>query len=87
MGAGRRFDKARGKDKDRRATSAAHATPSIPKVHGCPVPEPICCFSGEPILPGGDGVRMECSNDRCPFENVLLHQECFEALEDHLVGK
>ncbi|KAE9413360.1 hypothetical protein Angca_004578, partial [Angiostrongylus cantonensis] len=84
MGSARRNDKARGKEKDRRAKSACPA-PLVPKVYGCPVPEPIHCFSGESIPLGGDGVRMECSNEKCPFENVLLHQECFEALEDHLV--
>ncbi|CAJ0590000.1 unnamed protein product [Cylicocyclus nassatus] len=28
---------------------------------------------------------MECSNEKCPFADVLLHQECFDAFEDHLV--
>ncbi|KHJ89656.1 hypothetical protein OESDEN_10514, partial [Oesophagostomum dentatum] len=28
---------------------------------------------------------MECSNEKCPYADSLLHQECFEALEDHLV--
>ncbi|KAK6755997.1 hypothetical protein RB195_014408 [Necator americanus] len=84
MGSARKHDKARGKDKDNKATSA-HPVPLIPKICGCPVPDPIRCFVGEPLPLGGDGVRMECSNEKCPFTDVLLHQECFDAFEDHLV--
>ncbi|EYC43543.1 hypothetical protein Y032_0490g2382 [Ancylostoma ceylanicum] len=84
MGSARKHEKARGKDKEAKATTA-HPVPLIPKVCGCPVPDPIRCFIGEPLPLGGDGVRMECSNEKCPFADVLLHQECFDAFEDHLV--
>ncbi|KJH46773.1 hypothetical protein DICVIV_07148 [Dictyocaulus viviparus] len=84
MGSARKNDKARSKDKDRKATSV-HPTPLIPKVHGCPVPDPIRCFEGKPLPIGDEGVTMKCSNEKCPFENVLLHERCFEAFEHHLV--
>lgn len=83
MGSARKHDRARGKDKESKAP--AHPTPVVAKVCGCPVPDPIRCFLGEPLPPGADGVKMECSNEKCPFADVLLHQKCFEAFEDHLI--
>ncbi|KAK6046100.1 hypothetical protein COOONC_16395, partial [Cooperia oncophora] len=84
MGSARKHDRARGKDKSSKTTSVQPA-PSVTKVHGCPVPDPIRCFIGTPLPVGDDGVRMECSNEKCPFADVLLHQRCFEAFEDHLI--
>uniref|UniRef100_A0A1I7XU63 Headcase domain-containing protein n=1 Tax=Heterorhabditis bacteriophora TaxID=37862 RepID=A0A1I7XU63_HETBA len=82
MGAARKHDKARGKDKD---VKNAQPALDLPRIYGCPVPDPVQCSIGKPILPGEDGVTMECSNEKCPFASQLLHQLCFESFEDHLV--
>ncbi|VDO38873.1 unnamed protein product [Haemonchus placei] len=95
MGSARKHDRARGKDKSNRTQALTQPTPSATKICGCPVPDPIRCFidcgcydnvvKGTPLPIGDDGVRMECSNDNCPFTDVLLHQRCFEAFEEHLL--
>ncbi|KAK5972859.1 hypothetical protein GCK32_019851, partial [Trichostrongylus colubriformis] len=85
MGSARKHDRARGKDKASKVASVPPPTPSVTKVCGCPVPDPIRCFVGTPLPDGADGVRMECSNEKCPFADVLLHQRCFEAFEEHLL--
>ncbi|XGW02157.1 hypothetical protein V3C99_014309 [Haemonchus contortus] len=85
MGSARKHDRARGKDKSNRTQALTQPTPSATKICGCPVPDPIRCFVGTPLPIGDDGVRMECSNDNCPFTDVLLHQRCFEAFEEHLL--
>ncbi|WKY10099.1 hypothetical protein Q1695_002446 [Nippostrongylus brasiliensis] len=85
MGSARKQNRARGKEKDSKAAPQVHPTPVVCKVTGCPVPDPIRCFIGTPLSPGEDGVRMECSNEKCPFADVLLHERCFQAFEEHLI--
>ncbi|EFO20394.1 hypothetical protein LOAG_08094 [Loa loa] len=53
---------------------------------GCPIPLPSGCLRGLP-LPSSfeDGIKMKCSNIQCPYQEQLMHPECFHALEDNLV--
>lgn len=53
---------------------------------GCPIPLQSGCMRGLP-LPSSfeEGVKMECSNSHCPYQEQLMHPECFHALEDNLI--
>uniref|UniRef100_A0A914HIC6 Headcase protein n=1 Tax=Globodera rostochiensis TaxID=31243 RepID=A0A914HIC6_GLORO len=55
----------------------------------CPVPKVSCVCKDipkPPIVDGEDsGVRMRCTNDKCPLVKFLLHDACFEQLEQNLL--
>uniref|UniRef100_A0A183BLN1 Importin N-terminal domain-containing protein n=1 Tax=Globodera pallida TaxID=36090 RepID=A0A183BLN1_GLOPA len=55
----------------------------------CPVPKVSCVCKDipkPPIVDGEDsGVRMRCTNDKCPLVKFFLHDACFEQLEQNLL--
>ncbi|KAM3716452.1 Headcase protein [Dirofilaria immitis] len=53
---------------------------------GCPIPLSSGCLRGLP-LPSSleEGTKMKCSNIQCPYQDQLMHPECFRALEDNLI--
>uniref|UniRef100_A0A2K6WEG9 Headcase N-terminal domain-containing protein n=1 Tax=Onchocerca volvulus TaxID=6282 RepID=A0A2K6WEG9_ONCVO len=53
---------------------------------GCPIPLSSGCLRGFPIPSSlEEGIKMKCSNNQCPYQDQLMHLQCFRALEDNLV--
>ncbi|KAL3101228.1 hypothetical protein niasHT_027984 [Heterodera trifolii] len=55
----------------------------------CPVPKVSCVCKEVPLPTNVDGeecgVRMRCTNDNCHLVKFLLHEACFEQLEQNLL--
>ncbi|CCD61482.1 Headcase N-terminal domain-containing protein [Caenorhabditis elegans] len=59
----------------------------VPEVIGCPVLDPIICQCPKDEIELGEGVKMTCTWESCPYSSRPLHHICYQLLEDNLVKR
>ncbi|KAH7715077.1 hypothetical protein AAVH_17552 [Aphelenchoides avenae] len=72
----------------RKRDQRGHDDEDDPNLPRCAVPVVACGRIGEhPPVDKENGVKMTCTNPKCPLASQLLHAECFEKLERELLKR